>query len=102
LCPRGLRVRAQRVTQKTSPAFTPSSLRLRQRSVAAAAEVTASMRIAQPRDTHLVDKACGLAEILPLADPRFPRFPGEPFLHRVDFLRRGRRRRAGIDGGLGT
>src|ERR1043166_4474532 len=63
-----------------------SSLHLRQRSVAATAKVTARMRIAQPRDAHLVGKACGLAELLPLADARFLLFARQPLLCRIDVL----------------
>src|SRR5437868_11704984 len=63
-----------------------SSLHLRQRSVAAAAEVAARMRIAQSRDAHLVGKACGLAELLPFADARFLLFAGQPLLDGVDVL----------------
>src|ERR1041385_7413142 len=70
----------------TSRRLRASSLHLRQRSVAAAAEVAARMRIAQPRDAHLVDKACGLAEVLPLANACFPLLASEPFFHCVDFL----------------
>ena len=41
-----------------------SSLHLRQRSLPGAAEIASRMRIAQPRNSHLVDKADGLAVAL--------------------------------------
>src|SRR3954447_13417312 len=73
----------------------PSS-HLRQR-FRAAPEIAARMRIAQPRDAHVIDEARGFAEFLPFADARFLFFPGRPIFRRADLFRFCRLRAARIE-----
>src|SRR3954469_3659493 len=73
----------------------PSS-HLRQR-FRAPAEIAARMRIAQPRDAHVIDEARGFAEFLPLADARFLFFPGRPIFRRPGPFRSSGLRAARID-----
>src|SRR4051795_1058829 len=75
------------------------SLHLRKRAAfPIAAKIATRMRIAQPRNAHIVDKAAGLAKRFPLADPRFLLFPDQLLFCGAERFLGGRLRTFRVDG----